>query len=155
MRVGELPGKSGQLIQIFAAQLIIDEIGLGVIIINRFDDGDDHFTRRIWFSGGCDFLERMHELFPRFFRANGDIQLQQARSPRINFAFFVHRLFPRGPKVLRGFAADARQQSNHSLKRHFITRIGHKTNKGGNILDVSLLEEAHAAGDLIGNAAAS
>ena len=50
LRVGELPGKSRQLIQIFASQLIINEIGFGVIIVNRLNHAGDHFTWGIWLS---------------------------------------------------------------------------------------------------------
>src|SRR5206468_12239532 len=62
-------------------------------------------------------------------------------------------VLPFAPKIFCRAIPDARKQFRHAFECDFITRIGYEANKRGDILNMRLLEEPDATGDLIRYAA--
>jgi hypothetical protein len=143
-----------KLIQILAPQFVVGEVHFGVVIVNRLDDGSDHFRRWVWHSARRDLLEGVRKLLPRLFGLGPHVQGAEAIAPGGNFALVVERFLPRRPEVVGIPVSDARQQFHHSFERDLIPRICHQPKENRHILDVRLFEKADAACDLIGNPAA-
>ena len=56
MHVFELTRKYGELVEVFAAQLVVCKVHFRVVVVNRFHDRCDHFRWRIRLPARRDFI---------------------------------------------------------------------------------------------------
>ena len=65
VHIFKLATEDCELIQIFAAKFVVCEIRFGIIIVDGFDHGRDHFRWHIGPASRSNFVQGMRELFPR------------------------------------------------------------------------------------------
>ena len=65
VHVFKLAGKDCELIQIFPAKFVVCEVCFGIIIVDGFDHGRDHFRCHVGLTSRGYFVQGMGELFPR------------------------------------------------------------------------------------------
>ena len=148
---GELPGVTGEGTQILPAVFEIGELRLHVILVKGLHDGLDGAIRRDGLPFRRDFVKGGGQLLPDF--GGPHRRLGHAE----NLAEGRGRFDPgpdHRPQGVGRFLPHPGQQTDHAAEGGFVGRIDRELQKGGDIFDVRLLEEAQPAGHFEGNAAA-
>ena len=79
--VGEVAGVFGELFDVGAAGVGVVEGGAEVVVIDAFEDGEDHGGRRGELAVGSEFVEGVAELLPVFGGFLGDLEVEEEVGP--------------------------------------------------------------------------
>ncbi len=79
--VGEVGGVFGEFFEVGVAGVGVVVGGTEVVVIDAFEDGEDHVGRRGELAVGREFVEGVAELFPVFGRFSEDLELEEEVGP--------------------------------------------------------------------------
>ena len=147
-RVRVLPGVVRQDVQFLPAALVVRELRLGIVIVNRLDHALDGARGRDELPARRDFFERVDELLPHLLAFRADLRPEKRVGKRIDRLVFRQRLFKVRPEFVRRRPAHSRQQTHDALERHLVVVVRAEFQERRHVLDMRLLEKPQAACDL-------